>query len=65
LTYEPHQLSNYLKDLASQFHGWYNDHMVLHEEANTRNARLLLSLAVKQVLANGLTLLGVTAPTKM
>jgi arginyl-tRNA synthetase len=39
--------------------------MVLHEEANTRNARLLLSLAVKQVLANGLTLLGVTAPTKM
>ncbi|HQV80688.1 MAG TPA: arginine--tRNA ligase [Agitococcus sp.] len=65
LAYEPHQLSNYLKDLASQFHGWYNDHMVLHEEANTRNARLLLSLAVKQVLANGLTLLGVTAPTKM
>lgn len=65
LAYEPHQLSNYLKDLASQFHGWYNDHMVLHEDANIRNARLLLSLAVKQVLANGLTLLGVTAPTKM
>jgi arginyl-tRNA synthetase len=65
LAYEPHQLSNYLKDLASQFHGWYNDHMVLHEDVNTRNARLLLSLAVKQVLANGLTLLGVTAPTKM
>ena len=31
LAYEPHQLSNYLKDLASHFHGWYNDHIVLHE----------------------------------
>ncbi|MCP5174935.1 MAG: arginine--tRNA ligase [Moraxellaceae bacterium] len=65
LAYEPHQLSNYLKDLASQFHGWYNDHMVLHDDTHTRNARLLLSLAVKQVLANGLGLLGVTAPNKM
>ncbi len=65
LAYEPHQLSNYLKDLASQFHGWYNDHIVLHDDTYTRNARLLLSLAVKQVLANGLGLLGVTAPNKM
>ncbi len=65
LAYEPHQLSNYLKDLASQFHGWYNDHIVLNDDASTRNARLLLSLAVKQVLANGLALLGVSAPEKM
>lgn len=65
VAYEPHQLSNYLKDLASQFHGWYNDHIVLHDDEQTRHARLLLSLAVKQVIANGLGLLGVQAPEKM
>ena len=65
LAYEPHQLSNYLKDLASQFHGWYNEHIVLHEDVQTRHARLLLSTAIKQVLANGLNLLGVQAPESM
>jgi len=65
LAYEPHQLSNYLKDLASQFHGWYNEHIVLHDDAQTRHARLLLSTAIKQVLANGLNLLGVQAPESM
>lgn len=65
LAYEPHQLSNYLKDLASQFHGWYNEHIVLHEDAKIRHARLLLSTAIKQVLANGLNLLGVQAPETM
>ncbi|PTQ88204.1 arginine--tRNA ligase [Agitococcus lubricus] len=65
VAYEPHHVSNYLKDLASQFHGWYNDHMVLHDDAQIRQARLFLSLAVKQVLANGLQLLGVSAPEKM
>ena len=65
VAYEPHQLSNYLKDLASQFHGWYNDHIVLHDDAQIRHARLILSLAVKQVIANGLGLLGVQAPEKM
>ncbi|MFO1373323.1 MAG: arginine--tRNA ligase [Agitococcus sp.] len=65
LAYEPHQLSNYLKDLASQFHGWYNEHIVLHDDAQIRHARLLLSTAIKQVLANGLNLLGVQAPESM
>ena len=65
LAYEPHQLSNYLKDLASQFHGWYNEYIVLHEDVQTRHARLLLSTAIKQVLANGLNLLGVQAPESM
>ncbi|HNG47208.1 MAG TPA: arginine--tRNA ligase, partial [Agitococcus sp.] len=65
LAYEPHQLSNYLKDLASQFHGWYNEHIVLHEDVQTRHARLLLSMTIKQVLANGLNLLGVQAPKSM
>lgn len=65
LAYEPHQLSNYLKDLASQFHGWYNEHIVLHDDAQIRHARLLLSMTIKQVLANGLNLLGVQAPESM
>lgn len=65
LAYEPHQLSNYLKDLASQFHGWYNEHIVLHDDVQIRHARLLLSTAIKQVLANGLNLLGVQAPESM
>lgn len=65
LAYEPHQLSNYLKDLASQFHGWYNEHIVLHDDVQIRHARLLLSTTIKQVLANGLNLLGVQAPESM
>lgn len=65
LAYEPHHVSNYLKELAAQFHGWYNDHIVLNDDTNIRNARLLLSQAVRQVLANGLGLLGVAAPVKM
>ena len=47
LAYEPHHVSNYLKELAAQFHGWYNDHIVLNDDTNIRNARLLLSQAVK------------------
>lgn len=65
LAYEPHQVSNYLKDLAAQFHAWYNEFIVLHEDEHIRHARLLLSLAVKQVVANGLDLLGVEAPNQM
>jgi arginyl-tRNA synthetase len=62
LAYEPHQLSNYLKDLASHFHGWYNDHIVLHENTDTRNARLLLSTTVKQVLGEWFRFIGCDRP---
>ncbi|KAA0876410.1 arginine--tRNA ligase [Nitrincola tapanii] len=65
LNYEPHVLANYLKDLASDFHTWYNGHKMLIEDTELRNARLTLSLAVRQVLANGLNLLGVSAPEQM
>lgn len=65
LAYEPHQLANYLKELAAEFHGWYNGTKVLVEEASVRNARMLLCLAVRQVIANGLDLLGVNAPERM
>lgn len=65
LAYEPHQLANFLKELAAEFHGWYNGTKILVDDAAQRNARLVLCLAVRQVIANGLTLLGVQAPERM
>lgn len=65
LNFEPHLLSNYLRELASDFHTYYNGHKMLIEDAQLRNARLTLSAAVRQVLANGLQLLGVSAPEQM
>jgi len=65
LNLEPHILTHYLRDLASDFHTYYNANKVLVDEADTRNARIVLSQAVKQVLQNGLKLLGVSAPEKM
>ena len=62
---EPHQISNYLRDLAGDFHTWYNSEKTLVEDEQLRNARLTLATAVRHVLANGLDLLGVSAPEKM
>ncbi|MFW1945902.1 arginine--tRNA ligase [Acinetobacter guillouiae] len=63
--YEPHQVGNYLKELAALFHGWYNENKVLGDDAELTQARLLLSANIKQVLHNGLELLGVSAPESM
>lgn len=71
--YEPHILTNYLKDLASLFHGWYDTNRILPKQGETFNeaeqhlmqARLRLSKSVRQVIQNGLNLLGLTAPTSM
>ena len=63
--YEPHQIGNYLKELAALFHGWYNEHKVLSDDEKLTQARLLLSVNVRQVLHNGLGLLGVSAPEMM
>lgn len=65
LAREPHQLANYLRDLANAFHTYYNEHRVLVDDPSLRDARLVLSLAVRQVVSNGLTLLGVSAPEAM
>lgn len=62
---EPHQVTTYLLELAQAFQTYYNDHQFLVEDAGTRDARLALALAVRQVLANGLDLVGVQAPEKM
>ena len=61
----PHSLCFYLKDLAGDFHAFYNAERVLVEEEDVRNARLALLTATAQVLRNGLALLGVSAPEKM
>lgn len=62
---EPHNVANYLKELAGQFHSYYNAHKVLINDADLRDARLSLSAAIQQVLGNGLELLGISAPEEM
>ncbi|WP_374249508.1 arginine--tRNA ligase [Thermomonas sp.] len=64
-TLEPHLVAQYLRELANAFHGWYHASPVLVENAALRDARLTLALATRQVLANGLDLLGVSAPESM
>ncbi len=61
----PHRIAHYLHSLAAQFHAYYNASVFLVDDDDLRNARLNLVGAVGQVLANGLTLIGVGAPEKM
>ncbi len=61
----PHSVAFYLKDLAAELHSYYNAERVLVEDEATRTARLALLLATRQVLRNGLALLGVSAPERM
>lgn len=63
--YEPHQLTYYLRELANDFHTYYNAHQFLVDDAAIRNARLCLIKATQQTLLNGLSLVGVTAPETM
>ncbi len=62
---EPHLLAHYLRELANDFHTYYNAHPFLVEDAGLRDVRLNLIVAVRQVLRNGLRLLGVSAPETM
>ncbi len=62
---EPHSVATYLRELAGDFHTYYNAHKVLVDDPSLRDARLALSEAVRQVIANGLDLLGVSAPESM
>jgi arginyl-tRNA synthetase len=61
--YEPHRITGYLEGLARLAHAWYHKYRVLGEREEA--ARLVLARAVKQVLANGLSLLGIRAPERM
>jgi arginyl-tRNA synthetase len=61
----PHALAFYLRDLAGDFHAFYNADRVLVDDENLKFARLALLSATRQVLQNGLRVLGVSAPVKM
>lgn len=61
----PHIIANYLKDLASDLHSYYNEYKFLIDDETVKLARLSLISATQQVLKNGLNLLGVSAPNKM
>lgn len=65
VNYEPHVLAYYLRELAGSFHSYYNSTEFLVDDKTIRGSRLLLIKAVKQVLSNGLNLLGVGAPESM
>ncbi|TMH64293.1 MAG: arginine--tRNA ligase, partial [Betaproteobacteria bacterium] len=61
----PHDIAFYLRELAAQFHSYYNAERILVDDEELRGARLALCAAVRQTLANGLSLIGVSAPEKM
>jgi arginyl-tRNA synthetase len=61
----PHHLVHYLRDLANDFHTYYNAHTFIVDDHDLRNARLALIAATRQVIASGLHLLGVSAPESM
>jgi arginyl-tRNA synthetase len=61
----PHSIATYLKELASDLHSYYNDTKFLVDDEATKLARMALIAATQQVLKNGLSLLGVSAPQKM
>ena len=63
--YTPHSLAHYLMDLARDFHTYYNAHQFIIEDQTLSQARLTLVAAVRQVIANGLLILGVSAPETM
>ena len=56
---------HFLRELAQAFHTWYNAEQFIVEDDRLRNARIALALATQQVVRNGLTLLGVSAPETM
>ncbi len=65
LNHEPHLLTHYLRELANDFHTYYNAHTFIVDDATLRNTRLCLIEATRQVIENGLRLLGVSAPESM
>jgi arginyl-tRNA synthetase len=62
---EPHIIAAWLRELANAFHTYYNSHQFLVDDDALRNARLALVVATRQVLKNGLGLLGLSAPESM
>ena len=65
MNYEPHNIPHYLRELANEFHTYYNAQKFIVEDEATRNARLYLIKAVRQVIQNGMRLIGVSTPEAM
>ncbi|WJG71207.1 arginine--tRNA ligase [Spiroplasma ixodetis] len=63
--HQPHLLTNYIQKLAKLFHSYYNNHKIISEDQQLTTQRLTLVLAIKQIMANALNLIGVDAPKKM
>ena len=61
----PHSVAFYLKDLAAEFHSWYNAERMLVEDAALKDARVALAAAVRQTVRNGMAILGVSCPASM
>ncbi len=64
-TFEPHRVPTYLHDVSTLFHRFYHDHRVVTDDRSVTSARLALCLCTRTVLANGLSILGVSAPERM
>ena len=62
---EPQNIANYLQELATRFHKFYAKCRVISDDKDISKARLGLILAVKNIMANGLKILGISAPEKM
>ena len=62
---EPHAVANYLRDVAAEFHSFYNAHKIIEADEGISLARLALATATQQVIASGLRILGVSAPEAM
>ena len=63
--HEPHLMAHYLRDLANALHTYYNAHQFIVDDNKIRNARLVLIVSTRQVIKNGLALLGVSSPDEM
>ena len=63
--HSPHSLAQYLRDLANEFHSYYNDSTFIVDDANLRDARLNLIIATQIIISSGLELLGVSSPSSM
>ena len=61
----PHMIAFYLKDLAADFHSYYNAERMLVDDVELKNVRVAMAAAVRQVIRNGLAILGVSSPQSM
>lgn len=65
LSFEPHRITTYLREVAESFHRFYHEHRVINDDAKLMQARLAVCTMAKTVIANGCTILGVSCPEKM